>query len=155
MVKVFAIIGLVIYVGLLVELIMGWSPKQDKKFYRKLFKAKIYFPMLLLSALLLIKPVMDYMKVKQFTLPLLAIPFVYLIFFQMANGMSHLINKRNIIITGKKDDWPKDHQISDSLLHFAATILAIAVPCALSYYIDIKNFGTQQFYYLDLPNAKP
>lgn len=126
-----------IYIILLYELILGWSTKQNRKFYTKLFDAKVYYFSLLISLFLMIKPVYDLIKIKQFTLPILAIPFVYLLLFKIINTVSRKINKRNIIIVGRSDAWPQEHKwYVDSLLHYVATIISIALPIAINLYFS-------------------
>lgn len=129
----------IIYVGLLAELILGWSSRQNKKFYTKLFNPKVYYLTLLASVLLLIKPVLDLYLFGQFTLPILAIPFFYLLLFKIINWLSLRINKRNIIIVGRGDNWPKEHKwYVDSLLHYTATLLSIFIPLLMSLYFEGK-----------------
>lgn len=129
----------IIYVGLLYELILGWSSRQNKKFYKKLFNPKLYFLTLFCSVLLLIIPLSDLYLLGQFRLPILAIPFLYLLLFKVINWLSLWINKRNIIIVGRGDVWPKDHKwYVDSLLHYTATVLSIFIPLLISLYFDGK-----------------
>jgi hypothetical protein len=129
----------IIYIGLLSELILGWSSRQNKKFYKKLFNPKVYYWTLLCSVLLLIKPLLDLYLLGQFTLPILAIPFFYLLLFKIVNWLSLNINKRNIIIVGRRDSWPKEHKwYIDSLLHYTATVLSIFIPLLISLYFDGK-----------------
>lgn len=127
----------IIYVILLYELILGWSSKQNRKFYKKLFDYKVYYFTLLISVTLIIKPVYDLIMIGQFTLPILAIPFVYLSLFRLINTISRKINKRNIIIVGRGDSWPQEHKwYVDSLLHYFATIISIALPIAINLYFS-------------------
>lgn len=129
----------IIYVGLLGELILGWSSRQNKKFYKNLFIPKVYYLTLFCSVLLIIKPLSDLYLLGQFTLPILAIPFVYLLLFKVINWLSFHINKRNIIIVGRGDYWPKEHKwYVDSLLHYTATVLSIFIPLLISLYFDGK-----------------
>lgn len=137
MMELVLFILMILYIGLLGELIFGWSTKPKKKFYRKLFDAKVYNKTLLVSALLLVKPILDLFLIGKFTYPILAIPFIYLLFFKVINWMSLKINQRNIIIVWKGDIWPREHKwYVDSLLHFAATIISILMPLLLNLYLE-------------------
>ena len=129
-----------IYIGLLFELMLGWRSRQNKKFYKKLFDIKVYYLTMFVSIILLIKPIIDLIQIGQFTLPILAIPFVYLLLFKIINKLSLFINKRNIIIVGRGDNWPKEHKwYVDSLLHYLAVILSIFIPLLISLYFDGKT----------------
>lgn len=129
-----------IYIGLLFELMLGWRSRQNKKFYKKLFDIKVYYLTMFVSIILLIKPIIDLIQIGQFTLPILAIPFVYLLLFKIINKLSLYINKRNIIIVGRGDNWPKEHKwYVDSLLHYLAVILSIFIPLLISLYFDGKT----------------
>ena len=122
-----------IYFGLLYELFLGWSSAQDKKFYKKLFVTKVYLVVLFISALLLAVPIWGVIQSGQFMLPVLAMPFVYLILFQIINKISLLISKRNLIIVGGSDKWPKEHKwYVDSILHFVAVLISIVLPILIS-----------------------
>jgi hypothetical protein len=147
MVTLVIILGIV-YIGLLAELMMGWHPRQHKKFHRKLFNNRIYYMALLASVLLLIVPVVDLIRIQQLTLPILVTPFIYLLFFKLINWVSLRVNKRNIIIVGKGDNWPGGHKwYVDSLLHVPAVLLSLGIPPFLSLYIDTKLHGGLQLYY--------
>jgi hypothetical protein len=127
----------IIYVVLLAELIFGWSSVQNKKFYKKLFKPKVYYLTLFFSVILLTKPLYDLYLLGHFTFFILAIPFVYLLLFKVINWISLQINQRNIIIVGRGDIWPKEHKwYVDSLLHLTATFLSIFIPMLISLYFD-------------------
>lgn len=130
----------ILYCGLLFELIMGWSPLQNKKFYIRLFNPKIYYLTLLIAILLiLIKPILDISFTSKYTLPMLAIPFFYLLLFKVINWISLIVNKRNIIIVGRSDNWPKEHKwYVDSMLHYTASILSIIIPFLISFYFKDK-----------------
>lgn len=137
--KLLTLILSFIYVCLLAELIFGWSTIQNKKFYKKLFNPKVYYLSLLVSILLLIKPLVDLFLNGLFTLPILAIPFCYLLLFKIINWLSLQINKRNIIIVGRGDNWPKEHKwYIDSLLHFIAILLSIFIPIFINVYFEGK-----------------
>lgn len=127
----------ILYFAMLLELIFGWSYNQNNKFYKKLFNPKIYTLTLVTSTLFLIKPILDLFVKKQFTYPILAIPFIYLILFKIINSLSLVFNKRNIIIIGRSDRWPKSHVwYIDSMLHYTAILLSIIIPIFLSHFLN-------------------
>lgn len=124
---------------MLYELILGWSSRQNKKFYKKLFNPKVYYLALFGSVLLLIKPLLDLYLLKQFTLIALYIPFFYLLLFKIINWFSLRINKRNIIILAKGDEMPKEYKwYVDSLLLFVALFLSVLIPIFISMFYEGK-----------------
>lgn len=130
------IILIILYIIALVELTFGWSRNPDKKFYRKLFNLKIYLLTFFGSFLLLLIPLYDVMYNHHFDTFFLAIPFVYLILFKIADGISLLLNKRHIIIAGRGDHFPKEHKwYVDSVLACLALFGAVVIPVLIREYI--------------------
>lgn len=127
-----------------VELTIGWSLKQERKFYRKLFNLKNYLLTLFGCFLLFLIPLDDLLSVGHYENTyffigneFLAMPFFYLMLFKIADGLSLLINRRHIIITTGSDDTPAEFRwYIDSVLAWLALAGSFFIPLTLEGFLN-------------------
>lgn len=113
----------------------GLRSKQKDKYYIRLFNPKEYKKHIIFSILLAIAATVELIFYKQMNYCFLFIHLFYLLFFKLANKISHKLNKRNIIIAMRNDEFPKEHNYIDTILSFLLPIVSILIPVFLESYL--------------------